>query len=176
MNKTLLFIKKEFLELLVPTIFFLVVFFILIFNRSLLVSDHYVSITAYSAAIIGALIVGKSILIADALPLFKWFHKKRLIVNVVWRIMLYMSIVLLFQILEELIPIWSKYGDFATAVSHLPDEILWPRFLATHITLAVFLSFYSFSTALISIIGRNRFSEIFWGRKLHSSEQTKKTN
>lgn len=171
MSKALAFIKKEFFELIPPTIFALVAFEIALFTRTLMGSEQNYTIATHAAAIIGALVVGKSILIADALPLFRWFREKRLILNVLWRVLLYMSIVLLFQVLEELIPLLSKYDGFAGAASHLVDEIQWPRFWATHITLAVFISIYSFTTALIGVIGRDRFHEVFFGRKSGPREQ-----
>ena len=171
MTKTLAFVKKEFLEMLPPTIFFFVVFEVVVFFRSLIGNESGFSMVSTSAAIVGALIVGKSILIADALPLFGWFKKNRLILNVLWRTALYMSIVLVFQILEELIPLVSKYGGLGTALSHLADEAHWPRYLATHVVLAVFLGFFSFATALIGVIGADRFLQTFFGRESRSSTQ-----
>jgi len=106
----------------------------------------------------------ESVLIADALPLFRWFSEPRLIFNVLWRVLLYLLVVLMFQILEELIPLLSKYDGFAAAASHLGDEVHWPRFLATHLIFAIFLVHYSFIRALISVIGKNRFRKVFFGR------------
>jgi len=164
MNKTLAFIKKEFLEMLTPTIFFFVVFEIILFARSMMGIEQQFSLTSTTAVIIGALIVGKSVLIADALPLFHWFSEPRLIFNVLWRVLLYLLVVLMFQILEELIPLLSKYDGLAAAASHLSDEVHWPRFWATHLIFAVFLVHYCAITALISVIGKNRFREVFFGR------------
>jgi hypothetical protein len=90
MSKALAFLKKEALEMLPPTVFFFVVFEWIVFTRSLMGSSQSnLTLTTTSGAILGGLILGKSILIADALPLFKWFGKKRLILNVLWRIVLY---------------------------------------------------------------------------------------
>jgi hypothetical protein len=162
MNKVLAFIRKEFLELLLPTIFALVAFEILLLVRSLMGSEQNFVIATHVAVVIGALVTGKSVLIADALPLFGWLRDKPLILSVLWKFLLYMSIVLLFQIIEELIPLWSKYDGFAGAASHLIDDIHWPRFWASHITLGIFIFFYSFSAALIGVIGRDRFYQIFF--------------
>ena len=172
MSKTLAFLKKEFLEMLPPTIFFFVVFEIVVFARSLMGGEPEASMTTTAGALIGALIVGKSILIADALPLLRWFREKRLILNVLWRVFLYLAIVFLFQVLEELIPLLRKYDGLAAASSHLLEEIHWTRFWATHLLLAVFLILYSFMTALISVIGTNRFREVFFGRKSGSTQDT----
>jgi hypothetical protein len=128
-------------------------------------SQHHASLTTTAAAVIGALVIGKSILITDALPLFQWFREKRLILNVVRRVFLYLGIVLVFQVLEELIPLVSKCHGLAAALSHLTEEIQWPRFWATHLILAVFLVFHSFATAPIGVIGDDRFREVFFGRR-----------
>ena len=169
MKRALIFLKHEFLEMLPPTIFFLVVFHTVAFTRSLMSEQFGIALASSSAATIGALIVGKSILIADALPLFKWFCQKRLIYNVAWRIFLYVIIVLLFQFLEELIPLISKYGAISTASEHVIEEIKWARFWATLLVLIVFLVIYSAATTVIGAIGRNEFLEIFFGSKSNHS-------
>jgi hypothetical protein len=165
MKKVLIFLKHEFLEMLPATIFFFVVFHILAFTRALMAEQYGISLSSSTAATIGALIVGKSILIVDAIPLCNWFSQKRLIYNVGWRIFLYLIIVLLFQFLEELLPLISKYGAISTASEHLIEEIKWPRFWATHIILIVFITFYNAATAVIGAIGRNKFLEIIFSPK-----------
>jgi len=89
MKKILIFLKHEFLEMLPPTIFFFVVFHIIAFTRALMAKQYGIAISSSAAATIGALIVGKAILIADALPFVNWFRQKRLIYNVAWRTFLY---------------------------------------------------------------------------------------
>ena len=169
MNKVLIFLKNEFLEMLPPTIFFFVVFHIIAFTRALMAKQYGITIESSASATIGALIVGKSILIADALPLFNWFRQKRLIYNVAWRIFLYVIIILLFQFFEELIPLISKYGAISTASEHLIEEIKWPQFWATHIILIVFLVVYSLATEVIRAVGRNELLEIFFSSKSNHS-------
>ena len=71
MNKTLQILKKEFLEMLPPTIFFFVIFHILFFVRSLFANKYSISVESSIVATIGALIVGKAVLIADKLKLLK---------------------------------------------------------------------------------------------------------
>jgi hypothetical protein len=169
MKKALTFLKHEFLKMLPPTLFFFIVFHITAFTRALMAKQYGIALSSSTAATIGALIVGKSILIVDALPLYDWFSHKRLIYNVAWRIFLYLIIVLLFQFIEELIPLISKYGTTSMATEHLIEEIEWPRFWATHIILIVFIAFYNVATAVIGAIGRNKFLEIFFNPKSNHS-------
>jgi hypothetical protein len=174
MKKALIFLKHEFLEMLPPSIFFFVVFHIIAFTRALMAEQYGITIASSASATIGALIVGKSILIAEALPLFNWFRQKRLIYNVAWRIVLYVIIVLVFQFLEELIPLVSKYGSISTASEHLIEEIKWHRFWATHIILILFLVVYSVAAEVIGAIGRNEFLEIFFISKSNHSTKVDK--
>ena len=67
MKKALIFLKHEFLEMLPPTIFFFVVFHIIAFMRVLMAEQYGITITSSASATIGALIVGKSILVANAI-------------------------------------------------------------------------------------------------------------
>ena len=164
MSKFLAILKKEFFEMLPPTIFFLVVFQAVILARSVLVSESDFTMTTASAALIGALVVGKSILIADALPLFNWYREPKLIYNIVWRMFLYLTVVLIFQILEELIPLISKLGGLLPALQNFASEVNFPRFWATHLVFALFLMLWSFITALIEIIGREQLLQTLFGR------------
>jgi hypothetical protein len=162
LKKALIFLKKEFLEMLPPTIFFLVVFLIFAFIRGLIADEVGITVASSAGAVIGALVVGKSILIADATPLFHWFSKTKLIYNVIWRIFLYFIIVLFFQFAEELIPLISKNRSVSLAIENLFEEIKWTRFLVVHIILMMFMFFYTFTTATMEAIGRKEYFGIFF--------------
>lgn len=167
MNKVLAFLKRELLEMLPPTIFFFVVFHITLFTRALMAEQYGIPVASSVAATVAALIVGKSILIADALPLMRRFGQRRLVYNVVWRILLYVTMFLLFQLLEELVPLLSKYGEFSTAAAHMSEEINWPHFWASHTVLVVFLVFYCVGTAVIDAFGRDAVLEVFFKSRTH---------
>ena len=156
LTTTVRFLKKEIAELIPPTIFFFIVFELVVVVRSLLGSGLDVSMTTAGAALLGALIVGKAILIIDATPMFRWFRQPRLILNVAWRTLLYVALALSFQLLEELIPLIREKGSWSAAVSSYADSVNWTIFWATHLFLVVFVSFYSLITALIDLIGEER--------------------
>jgi len=168
MKKVLLFLKKEFLELLPPTIFFFLVFQIMTFARSLLAKEYGITLASATSDFIGAIIVGKSILIVDALPILKWFHQKRLIYTVLWRTFFYLLIVVFFQFIEELIPLSSKYGTVSSALANIFKEIRWDHFFAIHIILLLFIIIYTLITAIIEAVGRKEFIEIFFSEKIQS--------
>ena len=168
MKKTFNFLKHEFFEMLPPTIFFFVVFHIITFTRALMAEQYGITISSSVAATIGALIVGKSILVADALPFANLFHQKKLVYNIVWRTILYAAIATLLQFLDEFLPLLSRYGTLATAIEHLMEEIKWPQFWATHILIVFFLIVYNIAAGVIGVIGRDKFIEILFTSKKQS--------
>ena len=168
MKKVLLFLKKELLELLPPTIFFFLVFQVMSFARGLLAEEYGITLASATSDFIAAILIGKSILIVDAFPILKWFHQKRLIYTVLWRILFYLLIVMVFQIIEGLIPLISEYGSVSSAVDQGIKKINWNHFWAIHIILLLFISIYTFATAIIGILGRKEFFKLFFSEKFKS--------
>ncbi len=172
MNKTLMFLKKEILELLPPTIFFFVVFQIITFVRGLLAKEYGMTFSSTTSAIIGALIVGKSILLVDALPMLKWFHQSRLIYTILWRIFFYLLIVVLFQFIEDLIPLISKFESLPLAFENYFEKMNWDHYWAIHIILSLFIIIYTLITAVVEAVGRNEFFNIFFGKNNKTKNKT----
>lgn len=171
MKKVLKFLQTEFLEMLPPTIYFLLVFHTVAFARALMAEQYGINFASSVSATIGALIIGKAILIADALPFVNKFREKGSAYNVAWRMLIYISIILLIQYLEEFIPLISKHESFVTAIEHVHEGRQWPQFWATFILCSIFLLFYSLSTEVIAAIGRNELLKIFFRSKgSHSSK------
>ena len=81
-------------------LFFLVFFHMLALTRAVANNDLEITALRASAATIGALLVAKSILIVESLPLARWFSGI-LVVNILWRTFLFGLVVLAFRILEQ---------------------------------------------------------------------------
>src|SRR5437764_13804169 len=83
-------LKKEFFELLPPTIFFFVALHIVAFVRVLMLRGTGISPLSSMSIAVAALILGKAVLLADLLPLINRFPNKALIYNVVWKTLIYL--------------------------------------------------------------------------------------
>jgi len=162
MSKVITVLKRELKEMIAPAVYFYVAFHIMILVRAFLEGEYGVTLEQSITATLSALLVSKAIILADALPLFRWFVQIRLIYNIIWRVFLYIACTLVFLCLEELIPLLSKFGSFISASEHLVEEINWFRFWSSGIVLAMFLSHYSFSTGMIGVVGRSKLLRILF--------------
>ena len=156
-------LKHEFLEVLPPTIFFLVTFHIVLIDRALMLNEYGLQISSMAAAAVMALLVAKVVLIADKFPFINRFPQKPLIYNVLWKTAIYVLASLFVHYLEHLIPLWWLSGDFTDANRDLWREVVWPHFWAIQLWLIVLIFVYCASRELIRVVGRERVVQIYFG-------------
>jgi Ni/Fe-hydrogenase subunit HybB-like protein len=113
--------------------------------------------------VIGALIVGKVVLIADALPFINRYPDKPLIYKVIWKTIIYVLAAFLVRLAEHLVPLIIKYGSFREKIERLADEIVWPHFWIIYLWLSVLLFVYCALRELIRAIGRDQVPRLFFG-------------
>src|ERR1700730_17317788 len=70
-SRFLAFLIKEFREFLPPTVFFAVGFSLVVLTTDLILADYLMRFASLIAATMGALMVGKSVLIGNAMPFFR---------------------------------------------------------------------------------------------------------
>ncbi len=162
--KILKTLKHEFFQVLPPTIFFFVAFNIIAMTKSLMLRQQGISFSGFAAATIGALIVGKVILISDKLPFINIFQDKPLIYNSFVNTFVYIFATVLFRFVEHFIPFFKEYNQVSIAFSHFWTEIVWARFWAIHIWLLVLFFIFSALRELIRAIGKDQFTRLFFGR------------
>jgi hypothetical protein len=155
-------IKHEVREMLPPVIFFLVAFEVLALSRALMLRQYGVSISAVAGVVVGALLVGKVVLLADMLPFINRFPDRPLIYNVVWKTTIYLIASLIIHFLEHFIPLWWQTGDLGAANHRLLHEIVWPHFWAIQLWLLVLLFVYCTARELARAIGESEVRKIFF--------------
>ena len=138
-------IKEELLALLPPTLYFFVALHIIALIRSLLIRNTGISVGTTTSVAIAALVLGKSVLIADMLPFINRFPEKPLIWNVGWKTATYFVVALVIHYLEHLYDAWKVAPGFAAANEKLLSQIVWPHFVAIQILLTVLILVYCVS-------------------------------
>lgn len=156
-------IAKEFKEAVPPTLFFLVAFHVVAVIRALTEESFGLTPGASTLATVGALIIGKTILIVNKLRVTNWFAQGPLIFSIVWKAMIFALFTTLFQFAEELVPLVTKYGSLRVAAENLISEVVWPRFWSNHIVLLLFLLIYCCAIELVRVFGAEQLEHLFFG-------------
>jgi len=156
-------LKEEFFKLLPPTIYFFVALHIVAFVRVLMLKGTGIAPSTSISIGVAALIMGKSVLLADMLPLINRFPNRPLIYNVVWKTAIYLVISAVIHYLERLIDFWRETGSFLAGNEKLLSVIIWPHFWAIQIILLVLISMYCMMHELVRVVGKEKVMRIFFG-------------
>jgi len=156
-------VKHEVLEVVPPAIFFLIAFHIIVIEQRLMLREYGLPLSSLVGATVGALLVAKVVLIADAFPFIDRYPGKPLIYNVVWKTGIYAVAALIVHYLEHLVPLWWHFRDLTVANRHLMNEIVWPHFLAIQLWLIVLFFTYCSLRELVRAIGSEQMTEMFFG-------------
>src|SRR5438309_4754064 len=163
MTKLSTTLKKEFFELLPPTIYFFVALHIVAFVRVLMLKKTGISPSSSISIAVAALILGKAVLIADMLPLINRFPHKPLIYNIAWKTVIYLLLSAVIHYLERLIDFWRETGGLVAGNEKLLAEIVWPHFWAIQIILLVLIVMYCTMHELVRVFGKEKVLRIFFG-------------
>ena len=163
MSKLSTTLKKEFFELLPPTIFFFIALHIVAFVRVLMLKGTGISPLSTISIAVAALILGKAVLIADMLPMVNRFPNKPLIYNVAWKTVIYLLMATLIHYLERLIDFWRQTGGLVAGNKELLAKIVWPHFWAIQIILFVLIVMYCTMHELVRVIGKEKVLRILFG-------------
>jgi hypothetical protein len=112
---------------------------------------------------VAALVLGKSVVIADLLPFINRYPEKPLIWNICWKTTLYVVMALLIHYLERLYDFWKEAPGVFAANQKLLAEIVWPHFWAIQIVLAVLIGTYCVMGELVRVIGADKMKAMFFG-------------
>ena len=156
-------IKEEFLALLPPTVFFFVALHIVGLVRILMVEGTGLPVASSAQIAVGALIIGKAVLLADLWPAINRFPDKPLIFNVAWKTAIYFCVATGIHYLERLFDFAREAGGIVAGNQKLLAEIVWPHFLAIQIILLVIVFNYCVIRELSRFLGEERMLRVFFG-------------
>jgi len=156
-------IKEEFLAIIPPTIFFFIALHIVALIHVLMLKGTGVATTTSMSIAVGALLLGKAVLIADLMPLINRFPYHPLIYNVAWKTLIYVVLATFLHYLEQLIDFSRHAGSIIAGNRELWAQTVWPRFWAIEIILLVLILMYCTMHELVRVIGKEKVKRIFFG-------------
>jgi hypothetical protein len=156
-------IRHELAELLPPTLFFLVALHIIALIRALMNRHTGIELETSAQVSLAALVLGKSVLLANLLPFINRYPDEPLVWNVSWKTLLYALVSLGIHYLERLYAFWREAPSLAAANQSLVASIVWPHFWALQIVLALMILMYCVMAELGAALGPGRMKEMFFG-------------
>jgi hypothetical protein len=145
-------ILHELRSALAPTVFFFAGFNFIVLTTNLLVASYAVSVSNFMLATIAALVVGKAVITANAMPFLRIFDRAPLIQPILFKTSIYWVAVFFARLAERFLhftidgnPPWD-FGEY------LISGFSWHRFIA--ISLWIFVLFLIYVTAA-------EFSQLF---------------
>ena len=162
MSKLSTKLQEEFIALLPPTIFFFVALHLVALIRVLMLKGTGIALSTPLQVTLGALLLGKAVLVADLLPFIKRYPDKPLIYNIAWKTTIYVLGAMLAHYLERLADFWKETGSLVVGNQKLLVEIVWRHLWAIQILLVVLILMYCTMHELVRVIGRDKVREIFF--------------
>ena len=171
-SRLLAFVVKEFKEVLPPTVFFAVGFNLIVLTIDLILADYLASFASFMIATMSALVVGKSVLVANAFPVLRRFDSAPLIQSVLFKTVVYWAVVFLVRFLEKLVEYFFAGGTLKGIPEYVSTHFTWHRFAAVQIWIFVLFLMYTSASELNTLLGKGTLRKIFFARRSSELKMT----
>ena len=137
-----------------PTIFFFVGFNFIVLTTNLLVAEYAVAVSNFMLATVAALVVGKAVITANAMPFLKLFDRAPLIQPILFKTAVYWVAVFLARLAERFVHYavvdGHRPGEFA---AYLLSSFSWQRFTAISLWILVLFLLYVTVSEFLQLFG-----------------------
>ena len=164
-SRLLAFIIKELREVLPPTVFFAAGFNLIVLTTQLILADYLVRFGSFMVATMTALVVGKSVLLANAMPFLRRFETAPIIQPILFKTIVYWAVVFLVRFLEKLVEYLFAGGTLGGIPEYVATHFTWHRFAAIQIWIFVLFLIYTSVEELNARLGDGELMKIFFRRR-----------
>jgi len=164
-SRPVAFILKELREVVPPTLFFAVGFNLIVFTTDLILADYLLKFGSFIVATMAALVVGKAVLVANAMPFLRRFDRAPLIRPVLFKTLVYWLVVFVVRFLEKLIEYFISGGSPSGIPDYVVTHFTWHRFAAVQIWIFVLFLVYTSVAELNARLGEGELRKIFFTRR-----------
>jgi len=164
-SRLLAFVIKELREVWPPTVFFAVSFNLIVLTTDLILADYLASFGSFMVATVTALVVGKAVLVANAMPFLRRFDTAPMIQPVLFKTIVYWAVVFLVRFLEKLVEYLFAGGTLRAIPGYVATHFTWHRFAAIQIWIFVLFLIYTSVEELNARLGDSELMKIFFTRR-----------
>lgn len=154
------FLLREFREILPPTIFFVVGFNLILLTTNLILADYGEQFSSYLLATVAAFVVGKAVLVANAMRTIRHYDRAPLIRPILYKTVFYWAMVFIARLLEHWIKYMAAHHPLGTFVPHMIATFSWSRFIAIQLWIFVLFLIYVTVTELNHLFGEGELRHI----------------
>jgi hypothetical protein len=159
------FLVKQLREVLPATVFFAIGFNLIALTTQLILADYFIHFTNFMVVTLSALVVAKSVLVANALPFFRRFDTAPIVQPVLFKTVVCWAVVFLVRFLEKLGKYLFGGGTLRGIPEYLESHFSWNRFVAIQIWIFVLFLIYSMGSELNSLFGSGELIKILFTRR-----------
>lgn len=159
-------IKNDIVEIFPAVIYFLVTFNLLHLISGIIFGDEVQRYYSYLGVSLEAVVVGKVIFIANAMPFISAFPRKPLIYNILWKFLIYGIFILVFWNAEYVFHLYFDYRMWDVVWQHLLRMLSLPQYWATDLLALYFLLIYVIFHELVKAVGRNKVFTLMFKHRL----------
>jgi len=150
-------------EAVPPTIFFFIGFNFIVLTTNLLVAQYGVAVSNFMLATVAALVVGKAVLVANAMSLLRRYDRAPLIQPILYKTIFYWGIVFFARLLERFVHFAiierNAPADFP---AYLITTFSWHRFVAISLWIFVLFLIYVTVTEVSHLFGSGELRRLFF--------------
>jgi len=169
MAKTLKWLREEFRKLLPVWIFFFLSFGLLALTKNAIFGQYDIKPEEPPEYLVGSLIMAKVVLLVDAFLKARWLRNRPLIFITIWNTGLYFVAALVVHHLEQVLKLVRRqHMGFAQANGQVLQQMREPNFHLIMIWVIALTFTFCMTRELIRYIGKERFWQIFFGRRARS--------
>jgi hypothetical protein len=154
-------LANEIKAIVLTTLYFAVWFGMLVVLKELILADYDIAFRGFSAALIGALVVAKVVLVMEHVTLGQWVHKHPALVDVILRTLLYTVGVFVALLLEKAFEARHEYGGFVAALKNILRHRDMPHVWANSICVGVALLGFNILAVVRRHLGEGGLVRLF---------------
>ena len=137
-----------------PTIFFFVGFNFIVLTTNLLVADYAVAVSNFMLATLAALVVGKAVITANAMPFMKLFDRAPLIQPILFKTAVYWVAVFFTRLGERFVTFSIVNGNHPKDfLEYLVSSFSWHRFIAVSLWIGALFLIYVTASEFSHLFG-----------------------
>ena len=157
-------VRHEFIEYWINVVYLMLVFAAFTEYRRLILASHDITYTNYGVAVIEALVLGKVIMIGDALRLGRGLETKPLIYPALYKTVVFTIFVGIFKIIEHAIIVLWNGGAVTEVVVEISEQWLLEVVANSLVVFVAFIPFFAVKE-IGRVLGKEKVRRLFFRKR-----------